>query len=99
MSLSVMRRVWIVGLLGAGVALAGLIEVRAAESARTEVLAMSTGYGVEDDCLDAGGACGRLVADAWCAAHGLGAAASFGQQRQDAEADPYSDRRVIVCVG
>jgi hypothetical protein len=96
MSPSVMRRAWLVGFIGAGLALAGLAQVRADEGAGTGVLAMSTGYGVDDDCLDAGGACGRLVADAWCRARGLGHAASFGPQETGEAASP--DRRIVACV-
>jgi hypothetical protein len=41
------------------------------------IIASSDGYGVED-CLAEAGECGRVVADAWCEAHGHGAAISFG---------------------
>jgi hypothetical protein len=41
------------------------------------IIAATEGYGVED-CLAEGGECGRVVADAWCEAHGHGAAISFG---------------------
>ncbi|MGO8833688.1 MAG: hypothetical protein ACLQE9_12865 [Roseiarcus sp.] len=41
------------------------------------VIAAAEGYGVED-CLAEGGDCGHVVADAWCEAHGHGAAISFG---------------------
>lgn len=43
----------------------------------TFIIAATDGYGVED-CLAEGGECGRVVADAWCEAHGRGAALSFG---------------------
>ena len=42
------------------------------------IISAATGYGVED-CLGEGGDCGRVVADAWCEAHGHGAAISFGR--------------------
>jgi hypothetical protein len=41
-------------------------------------VAASDGYGVED-CLGGEGDCGQVVADAWCEAHGHGAAVSFGK--------------------
>jgi len=41
------------------------------------IIAAADGYGVED-CLGEGGECGRVVADAWCEAHGHGAAIAFG---------------------
>jgi hypothetical protein len=50
---------------------------RAAEEGHTFIIAGAEGYGVED-CLAEGGECGRVVADAWCEAHGHGAAISFG---------------------
>ena len=50
-------------------------------AASTFVIASTVGYGVED-CLAEGGECGRVVADAWCEAHGRGAALTFGQQTE-----------------
>ena len=41
------------------------------------VIAANDGYGVQD-CLAEAGECGQIVADAWCEAHGHGAAVSFG---------------------
>ena len=41
------------------------------------VIAANDGYGVED-CLAEAGDCGQVVADAWCEAHGHGAAVSYG---------------------
>jgi hypothetical protein len=41
------------------------------------IIAAADGYGVED-CLAEGGECGRVVADAWCEAHGHGPAIAFG---------------------
>lgn len=40
-------------------------------------IAANDGYGLED-CLSAGAECGRVVADAWCEAHGHGHALAFG---------------------
>jgi hypothetical protein len=51
-------------------------QAQAAEG-HTFIIAATDGYGVED-CLAEGGECGRVVADAWCEAHGRGAAISFG---------------------
>lgn len=44
----------------------------------TFMISAASGYGVED-CLEEGGECGRVVADAWCEAHGRGAALKFGR--------------------
>jgi hypothetical protein len=67
---------WAVGVDGA----------RAGE-AHSFVVAGNDGYGVQD-CLGEGGECGRVVADAWCEAHGHGGALSFGRA-----ADAY----VVTC--
>jgi hypothetical protein len=48
-----------------------------AAEGNTFIIATTDGYGVED-CLGEGGECGHVVADAWCEAHGHGAALSFG---------------------
>ncbi len=42
------------------------------------VIPSSDGYGF-DDCLGAGKTCGKVIADAWCEAHGMSAAISFGR--------------------
>jgi hypothetical protein len=37
----------------------------------------SDGYGI-DECMHGGAACGQVVADSWCEAHGRGKALAFG---------------------
>ena len=49
---------------------------RAGETHEYEI-AGNDGYGLED-CLSSGSECGRVVADAWCEAHGHGASISYG---------------------
>jgi hypothetical protein len=44
---------------------------------RSFIIPANDGYGIAD-CLGEGGACGRMVADAWCAAQGMGKARAFG---------------------
>ncbi|MGO9743271.1 MAG: hypothetical protein ACLPN5_17500 [Roseiarcus sp.] len=65
------------------------------------VIAANDGYGLSD-CLGGGGlACGQIVADAWCEAHGHGAAISFGRESRfdlalvkvSTDAEPY----VVNC--
>jgi hypothetical protein len=51
----------------------------------TFLIAAASGYGIED-CLGEGGECGQVVADAWCEAHGRGAASKFGRSNGDASA-------------
>jgi hypothetical protein len=56
---------------------AGAVARAQAVEGNTFIIAAADGYGVED-CLAEGGECGHFVADAWCEAHGHGAAISFG---------------------
>jgi hypothetical protein len=49
-----------------------------AESATTFVIPANDGYGL-GECLTGGKPCGRIVADAWCEAHGRGSARAFGR--------------------
>jgi hypothetical protein len=49
-----------------------------AESATTFVIPANDGYGL-GECITAGKPCGRIVADAWCEAHGQGPARAFGR--------------------
>lgn len=68
------------------------------------IIAAADGYGVED-CLAEGGECGRVVADAWCEAHGHGAAIAFGPADEVTNAIPAgvaankSQRPYIVRCG
>ena len=64
---------WILGVIVSAGALSG---ARAGET-HALVIAANDGYGVED-CLAEVGDCGQVVADAWCEAHGHGAAVSYG---------------------
>src|SRR5271157_427700 len=87
-------------ILGVLVGVAALASARAGE-AHAFVIAANDGYGVQD-CLAESSECGQVVADAWCEAHGHGAAISFGLQssfsgaaatRISASSEPY----VINC--
>jgi hypothetical protein len=49
-----------------------------AETTSTYVISDQDGYGVLE-CLTERSSCGRIVADAWCEAHGHGAARAFGR--------------------
>lgn len=64
-------------LIGLTLWVAGSSASRASEG-NSFIVAANDGYGIED-CLGASDACGHVVADAWCAAHGRGAALSFGR--------------------
>ena len=76
MSLFPSRSAVLSSLAGLVLCVAGVDGAKAGE-AHSFVVAGNDGYGVED-CLGEGGECGRVVADAWCEAHGHGAALSFG---------------------
>ena len=68
------------------------------------IIAAADGYGVED-CLAEGGECGRIVADAWCEAHGHGPALAFGVADDvtgaisGGAAAPVTDRPYMVRCG
>lgn len=67
-----------------------------AEEKSSYVIAGTSGYGVED-CLGEGGECGQVVADAWCEAHGRGAAVKFG--RSDNPGDNATTRPYFITCG
>ena len=80
---------------------AGEIESGRADEAHSFLIAANDGYGVQD-CLGEGGECGRVVADAWCEAHGHGAALAFGSAHDSAvsvAATPAADAEsyVVTC--
>ena len=72
------------------------IDPSKAAQASTFLIASTAGYGVED-CLGEGGECGRVVADAWCEAHGHVAALDFGQQIEPGAALTGSRPYFITC--
>ena len=49
-----------------------------AETNHMLVIPATDGYGF-DDCLSSNKACGHVIADAWCEAHGMAASISFGR--------------------
>jgi hypothetical protein len=85
------------------VAVATLLTAAAvhADERKAFVIAAADGYGVED-CLAEAGECGKAVADAWCEAHGDGAALDFGAgaalaQKIGLDVGAARDGYVIVC--
>ena len=70
-------------LLGGLLALAALQSAARAEPTPTRaggasfIVSAADGYGV-NDCIKSGDDCAKIVADAWCQAHGLGGAKHFG---------------------
>ena len=87
-------------LLVAALVQGGSIAATRAEAWHEYVVAANDGYGLED-CLAVGSDCGRVVADAWCEAHGRGHAVGFGPRsaidgratQVSATDDPY----VVRC--
>jgi hypothetical protein len=51
---------------------------RAAPAANSFVVSAADGYGV-NECIKNGAECAKIVADAWCEAHGRGAAQAYGR--------------------
>jgi ssDNA-binding replication factor A large subunit len=64
----------------------------------TFMISAASGYGVED-CLAEGGECGHVVADAWCEAHGRGAALKFGRSDADLTDTPAALRPYFITCG
>ena len=58
-------------------AIAGRGQVQAA-GRNSFVINDNEGYGITE-CLTNGTSCGRIVADAWCEAHGYGQSVAFGR--------------------
>lgn len=65
---------------------------------KTFLIPASEGYGV-GDCLTSGeGACGQVVANAWCEAQGFAAASSFGTAGQDEYTGAIPDAPVVKAA-
>ena len=64
-------------LAAALIALAGGLRTPAQAQPRNYIIDGSDGYGVTE-CVASGVACGKMIADGWCEAHGGGQAAAFG---------------------
>jgi hypothetical protein len=69
-----------------------------AEENRTLIIPPNDGYGFEE-CLKAGSACGLVVADAWCKAHGFGASKNFGPAEETPEATEAAPGSFHVTCG
>lgn len=67
------------GLALASLRLAGIVTPQPALALTGQefVVADDDGYGIAD-CMKSGSECGRVMADAWCQAHGHGHADTFG---------------------
>lgn len=81
-----------------GPMLAGLLVAAAyhsssqAATTATYVISDQDGYGVLE-CLDQKSGCGKIVADAWCEAHGHGPARAYGRAEDlTASIGPVSTR-------
>jgi len=53
------------------------MRVSAQAENKTFVIPANDGYGISE-CMAPGASCGKVVADAWCEAHGLAEALTFG---------------------
>lgn len=52
--------------------------LRAADASKLFLIPAESGYGIEE-CFAPGSSCGKVVADAYCEAHGYGSALAFGK--------------------
>ena len=52
----------------------------------------SAGYGISE-CFAPGATCGKVVADAWCEAHGRGPSLAFGRADDITAAIPAAERQ------
>lgn len=64
-------------LVTSGLAGMSITSGASAQSERSFLVPANDGYGIAD-CLAEGASCGKIVADAWCQAKGLGKAVGFG---------------------
>lgn len=77
---------------------------QAREAGRLFFIPESDGYGVSD-CLAGSSACGKVVADSWCEAHGQGAAIAWGKAEDitasiaEASARPRKAGALVVRCG
>ncbi len=82
------RAVAILGFVAVAAAAVPFVAVNAtptaarAEGPAVVMIPASDGYGL-NECLTTGAACGKVVADAWCQAHGYGPALQFGVMRPE----------------
>ncbi len=84
-------------LIGGALALFALgLSARAAGD-HVLIIPPDDGYGF-GDCLTTKSACGAVVADAWCEAHGLAASKSFGRA-EDLAAPAEADRPADIGPG
>lgn len=104
----------LVPLLGGLFVILALHSAARAESSAPRALANNNfivsaddGYGVKD-CIKSGDDCAKIVADAWCEAHGHGAAQAFGradditasiEKSAAAPARKISDDAVFISCG
>ena len=60
------------------------------------VMPANDGYGITE-CIATAGACGRVVADAWCEAHGHAQAIAYGRAEDvtGAIAEPFAEKAVF----
>jgi hypothetical protein len=66
-------------LLVSGLAIWGLVSSAShAQESHILVIPEQDGYGFHE-CMNTDSACGHIIADAWCEAHGFAAARAFGR--------------------
>lgn len=88
--------------LMAGLALLAVAGRNQAQAAgrNSFVISDNEGYGITE-CLTNGTACGRVVADAWCEAHGFGQSVAFGRADDvtgTVKAEPQDDKAKLQPI-
>lgn len=71
-------------------------EAAQAAAVHSYVMPANDGYGITE-CIATRGACGRVVADAWCEAHGHAQAISYGRVEDvtGALAEPVAEQTAL----
>jgi hypothetical protein len=96
--LSTIRRAFPSCLLAVVAAAATIAPAAEAQAAPETFVVTDDGYGVTD-CLKERSDCGRIVADAWCEAHGHGPAQAYGAAADATAAIPAAKPRQQTPAG
>lgn len=80
-----------------------MVTLPATAQLRSIVVPANDGYGLSE-CLAENGACGQVVAEAWCNASGLGKAVTFGRAKASdvtgsigAKRASQADNFIVTC--
>lgn len=88
---------WLFSFVGGLAAFAAIAPAEVQES-RTLVIPANDGYGFEE-CLKTNSACGLVVADAWCKAHGFAGSSGFRPTEQTSATAAPPGSFNVTCGG